>query len=110
MLTLVEKLQRKPERVRKQIALFFAGSVTGIIVIFWLVSWAQTEPSLEAVATEEQEQGPFEALTHGLGSFFSDTGDMIVAAAQEFRAPQETVTEVTPEVTAEAESGEVSDY
>ena len=108
MLTLVEKLQRKPERARKQIALFFAGSVTGIIVIFWLVSWAQYEP--EAVASsEEQEQGPLETLTQGLGSFFSDTGDMIGGVAEEFSALKEEVAEVPAETPTEPENGEVSD-
>lgn len=105
MLHLISKLQQKPERVRKHIALLFASSVTGVIVIFWLVSWAQYEPE-EVMASENQGQGPFEALTQGLGSFFSDTGDMIGDATEEFSALKEEVVEAVPS----AESGEVSEY
>ena len=98
MLQLISKLQRKPERVRKQIALFFASFVTGIIVIFWLVSWAQYEPE-DAVVSENQDQGPIETLKQGLGSFLRDTGDMIGDATEEFSATQDGE---TTEVSAEA--------
>ena len=110
MLSLIDKLQRKPERVRKHIALLFASSVTGIIIIFWLVSWAQYEPE-EVVALEEQEQSPFELLTQGLGSLFSDTEDMIGATVEEFSAPSDgETTEVTAQVSADAENGESTGF
>lgn len=74
MLHLLHKLQRQPLQVRKQFALLFSASVTGIIVIFWIVGVSAGEfAALTATDTETKETGPFKALTEGLSTFWNDT-------------------------------------
>ncbi|GEM_PF-1470545 len=74
MLSLLHKLQRQPLRVRKQIAFVFSASVTGIIVIFWIVGISAGEFASQTIAdTGVQETGPFKALTEGLSTFWNDT-------------------------------------
>lgn len=85
MFTLISKLQRKPERVRKQIAMVVSAVLTGIIVLFWLVSFGS---SLEEVASKpaltKEDTGPFEALSEGFGDFFADTAETLQTAAGAF--------------------------
>ncbi len=75
MLSLISKLQRKPEHVRKKIAMVASAVVTGVIIIFWLVSFGSSlaEPTAKPASSEKKEVGPFHALIEGFGGIFTDT-------------------------------------
>lgn len=82
MLQFITKLQRKPERVRKQIALVGSMAITGIIVLFWLLSLSVRETPTEV--TVQSDDGPFKALTEGIGVLVHDTGKMFQEVAGAF--------------------------
>jgi len=78
MLSLISKLQRKPEHVRKKIAMVASAVVTGVIIIFWLVSFGSSlaEPTAKPASSEKKEVGPFHALIEGFGGIFTDAAPM----------------------------------
>ncbi|OHA21379.1 MAG: hypothetical protein A2849_00075 [Candidatus Taylorbacteria bacterium RIFCSPHIGHO2_01_FULL_51_15] len=82
MLSFISKLQRKPEPVRKKIALFASASVTFLIVLFWLVGISTRDT--ETVAYNEEDIGPFQVLTEGIGSFIDDSAKAFGALKETF--------------------------
>ncbi len=105
MLSLLHKLQRQPLRVRKQIALLFSASVTGIIVIFWIVGVSAGEfASLTATDTSTQETGPFKTLTEGLGVFWNDTTGALQGVAGAFSSLTKEFPSTTTKPSAETVS------
>ncbi len=80
MLSLLYKLQRKPENARKKIALLFSISLTGVIVLLWVVNLSFTEGTPKA-ASGTEEAGPFKALTEGVDLFFTSTAETLQSAA-----------------------------
>lgn len=87
MFNVLIKLQRQPLRVRKQIALIGAAVVTGIIVMFWLVSLSASE-SASVAEGKGDDVGPFQALTETVGAFISDTVQAFRGTAGVFSAFQ----------------------
>ncbi|MDO8619929.1 MAG: hypothetical protein Q7R64_01105 [bacterium] len=100
MLSLLSKLQQKPERARKQIAFLFSMAVTGIIVIFWIVSISVGDFASETVSDTKDEPGPFDALTDGLSVFWNDTSETLQGAVGALSGPENTLPEPTEEETA----------
>jgi len=73
MLSVIEHLQHKPEHTRKKIAFVTSVVLTGVIVLFWLVSHSlQTEDA--SVSVQKEETSPFRAVTENVGMFFADVG------------------------------------
>ena len=85
MLSFIAILQRKPERVRKRIALVASTVLTGVIVIFWLISISVNE-AVPIAVTEQKEDGPFQAFTDGVGMLFSDAAETLQGAVGVFGA------------------------
>ena len=85
MLSLISKLQRKPEHVRKKLAVAVSAVLTGIIVLFWLISLGGSleEADSKPVLTKE-DNGPLEALSEGFGELFADTAETLQTAAGAF--------------------------
>lgn len=85
MFSLISKLQRKPERIRKKIAVAVSAVLTGIIVLFWLVSLGSSfEEAASKPAPTEEDDGPFKTLSEGLGDFFTDAAETLQTAAGAF--------------------------
>lgn len=76
MFSLLAKLRRKPERVRRQITFLVAASLTGMIVLLWLVSvaWSVREPAgSPALRSAEEESSPLKVFSDTVGAFMRDT-------------------------------------
>ena len=85
MLSFIATLQRKPERVKKRIAVVASAALTSVIVIFWLISISVNEAAPVAVS-EKKEDGPFQAFTDGVGLLFSDAAETLQGAVGVFGA------------------------
>lgn len=99
MLSLLSRLQRKPERARKKIAIAASVVITGIIVIIWLTTLSSSigEP-VSSVRTSDKDTGPFQALTEQLSTFFFDATEAIQTAVGAFsEAPVEPAAEAKKE-------------
>ena len=82
MLFLIEKLQRKPERQKKQLAFFASVAITGIIVLLWLSSFSAVKTG--PVPESEQTTSPLSTLTEAFGSFWRDTTGVLHEATTFF--------------------------
>ena len=93
MLSIIHKLQRRPEHVRKKMAIVWSAAATGLIVAFWLVSivFSRGEPKTEIA--QDAESGPFHALTEAVGTFTADIGDAFDQAAGVFSGFSEKLEE-----------------
>lgn len=96
MLNLLHKLQRQPLRTRKQIAFLFSAGVTGIIVLFWVVSLSVRGADSTTVSDTKNEPGPFDALTDGLSVFWNDTAETLQGAVGTLSGPEKKTPETTP--------------
>lgn len=85
MLSLISRLQRKPESVRRKIAFVVSAAVTGVIILFWLVSFGSSSSGIVSETVQvEKEPGPFAAFAENVGSFIADAAETIQAAAGVF--------------------------
>lgn len=98
MLSLLSKLQRKPERVRQRIAIAASAVITGIIVVIWLTTLRSSigEP-VSSVRTSDKDTGPFQALTEQLSTFFLDASETIQTMTKTFSNPEGGSAEVKKE-------------
>jgi hypothetical protein len=72
MLSLIHKLQRKPERARRKMAFVGAAVVTGLIAVFWLLTVSLVEIP-DAASEQARSVGPFRALSDGVGAMLAET-------------------------------------
>lgn len=72
MFAFLQHLQRKPERIRRKVALVSAAIVTGLIAIFWLLNVSLIEIP-EAASEDTASVGPFRALSDGVGAMLAET-------------------------------------
>ncbi|KKW10562.1 MAG: hypothetical protein UY50_C0031G0020 [Parcubacteria group bacterium GW2011_GWA2_49_9] len=100
MLSLISNLQRKPEHTRKKIAFVSSVVLTGVIVLFWLVSLSVRE-SEPVVAAQDEDTGPFQAVTESVGTFFADVGTA-------FKDMKKAFSNVPEEVKASADTSEAA--
>ena len=99
MLSLIHKLQRKPERERKKIALVISGVVTGGIVVLWLINLSFRD--LPEIASDKSSR-PLESLSAGIGSMWDETQKAIQDVKDVFSAlPKINATSSGAEVTEE---------
>ena len=82
MLSLISKLQRKPEHARKRIALVFSAIITGIIVLFWAVNLSLVEP--DTAVSSETDVGPLNALTKEMSVFMHDVASVFQGGSEVF--------------------------
>ena len=106
MLFLIHKLQKKPERVKKQVALIASCSITGIIVITWLVNLSLKEVP---ISVSEEEARPFQALAEGMNVLWSDTKNALEEVAGVFGSMPEAVPDSPASTTEEAMVESVED-
>jgi hypothetical protein len=92
MLTFLSKLQRKPERVRRKIALFASTALTGIIILIWLTTFSGSAPEPSKSVSDQDEAGPFQALTENLSAFFLDASETMQATISIFSGFKEKAT------------------
>jgi hypothetical protein len=93
MLSLISKLQRKPERVRRKIAMVASAIITGIIVIIWLTSFSVSiDGTSSRNVKSEDGVGPFQALTENLSVFFLDASETIQTAISAFSGASKEAT------------------
>ncbi|MEK7170096.1 MAG: hypothetical protein AAB767_02310 [Patescibacteria group bacterium] len=98
MLSLIQHLQHKPEHTRKKIAFVASLVLTGVIVLFWLVSMSFRGGDTLA-APQKEETGPFQAVTENVSTFFAD-----VASA--FQGMKNTFSNIPEEVKAPSDTAE----
>lgn len=85
MLYFISKLQRKPERVRRKIALVTSVIVTGVIVVIWLTSFSVSTPETSSkTALSRDDVGPLETLNENLSAFFFDASETLQTAVSAF--------------------------
>ncbi|MDO8594182.1 MAG: hypothetical protein Q7R93_01565 [bacterium] len=79
MLHFITKLQRKPERVRKQMALIVAASVTGVIALIWVVnvSLGGGLAAEASVVKATSGTGPFQSFMSTIEEVFDDTKQVV---------------------------------
>lgn len=92
MFSLIARVRRKPERVRRQIAFLVAASLTVLIVLVWLVSINASvrDPADSSVTRNAQEKSPLGVLSDTVGAFISDTEAAVRAFKSGLPAFQET--------------------
>lgn len=88
MLNFIAKIQRKPEAVRRKMAITGAAIMTGAIVVLWLISISFRE--LPSVAREETAS-PFAALSDGIGAVLEDTKEALQEVTDAFSEDEENV-------------------
>ncbi|MEK7208430.1 MAG: hypothetical protein AAB699_02680 [Patescibacteria group bacterium] len=89
MLSLIHALQKKPLRVRKQLAFSFAAALTGVVTLLWFVS--QGNGAEERSPRARESPGPTAAFSEALGSFFHDAGQALASVKDAVSAVRETV-------------------
>ena len=100
MLGLISKLQRKPERARKRIALICSALITGIIVLFWAVNLSLVES--DTVVSSQTDVGPLDALTKEMTAFMHDAALVFQGGVETFSGNASKTN--PPATTAEAAS------
>ncbi|MDO8564986.1 MAG: hypothetical protein Q7R88_03270 [bacterium] len=70
MLHFIEQLQKKPEPVRKKIALFAACGITLLVVLFWLLSLTAGTPD-SAVTVSKSDSSVMEGEVSAVREAFN---------------------------------------
>lgn len=101
MLNFIDRLQRKPLHVRKQIAFFASVALTGVIVLFWLGTIVAREPEPVRIADADTETGPAAAFGEHINAFWGDTKEVFSKATALFSVFKEASNETSRESSSE---------
>lgn len=86
----LEKLQRKPEHVRRKIALLIAGGITLCILLLWFLSFSAGKPVLVRPPGETEE------LRSAMGSMFGVLKETVRDIRERITEVQSIYPEETP--------------